>query len=53
VPATFTGFLVPISEAGVLLPQLIVAAGWAILLMLAVFSFSRFPEQRGPDTSGR
>jgi len=26
VPATFTGFLVPIREAGVLLPQLAVAA---------------------------
>ncbi len=79
VPATFTGFLVPIREAGVLLPQLAVAAavrnlpvrkgvwllgavlsalslfgmaasamlfegaaaGWAILLMLVIFSLAR------------
>ncbi|WP_455209927.1 MFS transporter [Kaarinaea lacus] len=78
-PAAFTGFLVPIREAGVLLPQLIVAAavrrlairkgvwllgaslsavaltgmalaaglftgataGWAIVLMLIVFSLAR------------
>lgn len=79
VPATFTGFLVPIREAGVLLPQLAVAAavrnlpvrkgvwllgaalsalslfgmaasallfegvaaGWAILFMLVIFSLAR------------
>ena len=52
VPATFTGFLVPIREAGVLLPQLIVAAGWAILLMLAVFSFFLFPGTAGTAHQG-
>lgn len=48
VPATFTGFLVPIREAGVLLPQLVVAAAvrhlpvrkgvWVVGAVLSAFS---------------